>query len=138
MLSNLCVYLQPQLCLQRINDVLHGGGRVVLERLGLPVLQEHLEHVGHQRHHRVGRCHLAVGATGTLENGKQLSHGTEVPKPWSEPRRYVRVESHVESKNLSKRYFCFRLSIVLFWDPNSCLNLLGDFWFSGTNFLIQV
>lgn len=38
---------QAQLVQQRADHVLHRGGGIVLERLGLPVLEEHLQHIGH-------------------------------------------------------------------------------------------
>lgn len=45
--------LDAQFVLQRWHHVFHFGGGVVLERLGLSVLEEHLEHIGQQRYVRI-------------------------------------------------------------------------------------
>ena len=52
--------LEAELVLETVDDVLHGGGGVVLEALGLAVLEEHLQHVRHQRLHAVVRRELTV------------------------------------------------------------------------------
>ena len=38
---------ETELLLERVEDVGDGGGRVVLERLGLPVLEVNFHDVGH-------------------------------------------------------------------------------------------